>query len=117
MENNISISQLINELKIEHELILKFMNEMFDNNIDINEFKKYLLHHLEKEHSILYPEFQRLTKNTDKINNYINMFVGLNTASLEVIDRGNKEEIMELFDLIKQRIKFEEDVMFSMLDD
>lgn len=122
---NQSYKQLLDELKTEHEVIIRCLDniqvEQHDSNrcVDVDDFKKYLLRHLLKEDARLYSEYYKRARDSDQINmlnKYIKEFVKLSDTSISIIESGDAERVRELAETIKQRIAWEEKTLFKMFE-
>ena len=116
-----SIKQLIEELKLEHKWILHFIDDIVTNGIQqgIEEFEQYFLQHIMKEDAKLYPDVLKIAKKL-KADHPLNAELlysdQLRMSFSDIIKSKNIVKIAKLNQAIKNRIKFEEDVLFKMFD-
>ena len=129
------MSNLIEELKREHAVIAKILNEVSKSGISSAEGRQKLLDakegflaHLKKEDVQLYPVLKKAAENNPALRQTLDIFAkdmaGISTAAINFFGKyahgGSGMEfardIGALFTTLKSRIRKEEDVLYKEYD-
>lgn len=110
---------LINELKAEHKEILHLIRSNAISDSISDKVVDYLHTHIMKENDVFYPKLKEISKTNQEVLRYrneIDKFIMFSKNALDVLQNSkSKYEIKVLYEIIRKRIKFEEEVLFKML--
>ena len=106
-----TVVELIKELKEEHKTISDFIDGK--SELGINEFKIFTRQHFIKEDFKLFPKSYMKTFNT---NIEFKRFIVISYRYIDALDNGKKDEISDLTNKLKERIEYEENVIFKLFD-
>lgn len=129
------MSQLIEELKKEHTLIVDILNEVAKLGITSNEgqrklldAKQGLLAHLKKEDDRLYPVLKSAAEKNPALKQTLDIFAkdmtGISKAAIDFFGKYSQggsglefaRDIGKLFTTLKSRIRKEEDILYKEYD-
>lgn len=118
-------NKLIDELKQEHLIILDWLDELNvktkNNHKDlygfINNFKQYIVEHLDKEDTILYTDFYLTSKNNEQfkhLEDSTKHFEMLKETLGKAIQTLDKDTISKFIQMVRFRIHFEENNLYEI---
>lgn len=129
------MSQLIEELKKEHTVIVDILNEVSKLGITTKEgqrklldAKQGLLAHLKKEDDRLYPVLKTAAEKNPALKQTLDLFAqdmaGISKAAIDFFAKYSQggsglefaRDIGALFTTLKSRIRKEEDILYSEFD-
>jgi hypothetical protein len=128
----ISMSQLLEELKNDHRIILDILDQIKTVGISskvgqekLLSAKAVLIVHMKKEDQGFYPAFQKAAETNDALNRMVTYFVEdmeivsekamrvFDKLALEAHDEDIAGELKSLYMTLKDRIRTEEDILFK----
>lgn len=129
------MSQLIEELKIDHTAIVNVLDEISKLGISSKEgqrklldAKQGLLAHLKKEDDQLYPVLKSAAEKNPALKQTLEIFAkdmaGISTAAIDFFGKYSSggsglefaKDIGNLFTTLKSRIRKEEDILYKEYD-
>ena len=118
-------NKILKEFIIEHEVILRWIDAIISGDHkyykhdSLNDFKVFLIDHLSKEDTILYPFYHKHLENVmsfEEISEDMRSFFLISNTALEILEEENPIKLRNLAAILKIRILFEENVLFCLYD-
>ncbi len=107
------------ELIKEHRDILHIIRNNACGKLFLKRFLPIILNHFEKERYTIYPELYKLSETNEQVLKArveLNTFLLLvNKVSDTLINYDDKNELLSVYKLLRERFKYEEEILFKTL--